>query len=207
MDIKRFATAIFNIFLGIAFAALLILTFKCVCGEEAVANETERIEPYNTVQLLSVSGCAENVDTVIIECIVIEKADTAQSEPKRTYTEEELDALALVIYQEAGSDICSDETRMMVGNVVLNRVSDDRFPDTIEGVLLQERQYGLLHWTGLVWPERSNHLSEAHAVQRAYDCAERLLNGERLLPDDVIWQSEYIQGEIVEQQDGFYFCR
>lgn len=124
------------------------------------------------------------------------------------YTEAELEALAIVIYQEAGGDACSDETRIMVGNVVMNRVADERFPNTIEEVLLAKQQYGRLYWTGLVWPERASQSIEVHAVQRAYDCAERVLNGERLLPDDVIWQAEFIQGtEIVAHQDGFYFCR
>ena len=130
------------------------------------------------------------------------------TEPEPTYTAEELEMLALVIYQEAGGDACSDETRLMVGNVVLNRIADDRFPDTMEDVLLQERQYGRLHWTGLVWAERASKPEEAHAVARAYDCAARVLEGERLLPDDVIWQAEFRQGtEVVAEQDGFYFCR
>lgn len=125
-----------------------------------------------------------------------------------TYTEAELEAMAIVIYQEAGGDACSDETRIMVGNVVMNRVADERFPDTIEEVLLSKRQYGRLHWTGLVWADRASKPEEAHAVERAYDCARRVLEGERLLPDDVIWQAEFVQGtEIVAQQDGFYFCR
>jgi len=110
--------------------------------------------------------------------------------------------------QEAGSDECSDETRMMVGTVVMNRVEDERFPDTITGVLTEKAQYGLLHWTGLVWPERAEKPEEAHAVARAYDCAGRILNGERALPVDVIWQAEFQQGqETVAFQDGMYFCR
>ena len=43
-----------------------------------------------------------------------------------TYTEKELELLACVIYCEAGSDSISDETRRMVGEVVLNRVADPR---------------------------------------------------------------------------------
>lgn len=126
----------------------------------------------------------------------------------KSYTESELEMMALVIYQEAGSDSCSDETRIMVGNVVMNRVADSRFPNTIEEVLLQKSQYGRLHWTGLVWPERANAETEAEAIERAYKCAEMVLNGEKLLPDDVIFQSEFVQGkEIVAQSDGFYFCR
>ena len=129
------------------------------------------------------------------------------TEPEPTYTQEELEMLAIVIYQEAGADYISDETRLMVGTVVMNRIQDERFPDTMHGVLTQKSQYGHLHWTGVVWPDRASYPSEAHAVERAYTIAERILNGERALPEDVVFQSEYIQGEIVAQQDGFYFCR
>lgn len=135
---------------------------------------------------------------------------TPEPTPEPAYTEEELEILAIIIYQESGGDACSDSTRQMVGEVFLNRVADDRFPDTFAEVATARAQYGRLHWTGLIWPERAVNPGEAHAVQRAYDCAEALLSGsvERLLPSDVIWQSEYVQGsEIVVEQDSFYFCR
>lgn len=125
-----------------------------------------------------------------------------------SYTDAELEMLAMVIYQEAGGDAASDSTRMMVGTVVMNRVADSRFPDSIEEVLLQKQQYGRLHWTGLVWPDRAEEPGEAHAVARAYDLAQCILLGERVLPADVIWQAEFPQGtEIVAYQDGMYFCR
>lgn len=124
------------------------------------------------------------------------------------YTIEDLEHLALVIYQEAGGDACSDVTRMAVGTVVMNRVADDHFPDTIEGVLTQRAQYGRLYWTGLEWPERASQPGEAHAVQRARDCAARILEGERTLPEDVVYQAEFKQGtEVVAFLDGMYFCR
>lgn len=68
---------------------------------------------------------------------------------------EDLEMLACVIYQEAGGDECSDECRIDVGDVVLNRVADSRFPDTLEGVLTQRGQYGRFSTTGIVWPERA----------------------------------------------------
>ena len=143
---------------------------------------------------------------------------TFQPTPKPTpapalepaYTEEELEILAIIIYQEAGGDYCSDDTRQMVGEVFLNRVSDSRFPDNFEAVATAPWQYGRLSQTGIVWPERASQNGEAHAVQRAYDCAEALLFGsaERLLPTETVWQAEFPQGtEILICQDGFYFCR
>ena len=137
-----------------------------------------------------------------------EETEPPTEETEPPYTRDELEMLALVIYQEAGGNGCSDETRLMVGSVVMNRVADSRFPDTLYGVLTQRAQYGRLHWTGLVWPERASNSGEAHAVMRAYECAERILQGERVLPSDVIWQAEFIQGiEVVAYQDGMYFCR
>ena len=144
-------------------------------------------------------GIPERPEVYVEELEIIEKPG---------YTEEELEILALIVYQEAGGDACSDETRLMVGTVVLNRVADDRYPNTIKEVALQRAQYGRLYWTGLVWPERAELPQEAHAVARAYEIAERLLEGERALPEDVIFQAEFVQGtEVVAERDGLYFCR
>lgn len=137
----------------------------------------------------------------------IEPVEATEPPTEPTYTAEELEMLALVIYQEAGADFCSDETRLRVGTVVMNRIADPRFPDTMYEVVTEERAYGELHWTGIVWPARASHKTEAHAVERAYAIAERILLGERVLPEDVIFQSEYIMGEIVAQSNGLYFCR
>lgn len=119
-----------------------------------------------------------------------------------------LELLARAIYAEAGGDDCSDETRIMVGNVIINRMNCEWYPDTMEAVLTQKRQYNTFYWTGVIWKERASNPEEKEAVERAYKCAERVLLGERLLPEDVVFQSEYIQGtEIVAYQDGIYFCR
>ena len=195
-------------------AALMALAITVFFGAHAAVDALDRQEAkvekpvYVVSEPKDVVALPTEPKVVAIKAVAVEPVTEPATEPEPTYNEADLEMLALVIYQEAGGDACSDETRLMVGNVVLNRVADERFPDTIEEVLLQERQYGRLHWTGLVWPERASKSVEAHAVQRAYDCAERVLEGERLLPEDVIWQAEFKQGtEIVAQQDGFYFCR
>ena len=175
--------------------------------ELPVSAEPETAEEA-VVSVVSYAAPAVEPVEVVAEIATTTEESAVEVEEEPAYTAEELEALALVIYQEAGGDACSDETRLMVGNVVMNRVADSRYPDTIEEVLLQKQQYGRLYWTGLVWPERHTNPGEAHAVARAYECAERILNGERVLPDDVIYQAEFVQGrEIVAQQDGFYFCR
>ena len=55
------------------------------------------------------------------------------------YNPDDLFWLSRVIHRESGNQPM--EGRMAVGNVVLNRVSDPVFPDTVEGVLAQKNQF------------------------------------------------------------------
>ena len=127
--------------------------------------------------------------------------------PDKTYTDEELEILALIVYQEAGGDRVSDDTRRLVAQVFLNRVNDSRFPDSFYEVATSERQYGRLYWTGIVWPDRAGSQAEAHAVERAYKIAQEVLESdEPVCPEGVIFQAEFVQGDIYAQQDGMYFC-
>lgn len=167
----------------------------CMVETEPAPVESESAEP---------TPVEPEPEPEIAEPVVVEP-----TEPEDCH-EQELELLALVIYQEAGGDACSDETRQMVGEVALNRVASSIYPDTLAEVLLQPYQYGRLHWTGLVWPARADLPQEAHAVERAFDIAAALLTGsvERLLPEDAIFQAEFPQGtETLVEQDGFYFCR
>lgn len=186
--------------------AVNVLSYCNEVMAEPVAKETTTPITEPTVAETTKESTEVAIDPTEETTVATEPPTVPETVPP--YTDDELEMLALVIYQEAGSDACLDDTRMMVGTVVMNRVADSRFPDTIYGVITQKAQYGRLHWTGVVWPERASHHSEAHAVARAYECAERILLGERTLPSDVIWQAEFIQGtEVVAYQDGMYFCR
>ena len=144
----------------------------------------------------------ENIVETVEESLV--HSDPA---PDKTYTDEELEILALIVYQEAGEDRVSDDTRRLVAQVFLNRVNDSRFPDSFYEVATAERQYGRLYWTGIVWPDRASSQVEAHAVERAYKIAQEVLESdEPVCPEDVIFQAEFVQGDIYAQQDGMYFC-
>lgn len=174
-----------------------------VCEPTTLATTAETVEP---TQIPTVTETTPETTAEATTQATEETKQPIETEPP--YTAEDLEYLALVIYQEAGADYVSDETRLMVGTVVMNRVSDPRFPDTIYDVLMQKGQYGRLYWTGMKWADRASQAVEAHAVERAYRCAKKILSGYRSFGSDVIWQAEFIQGsEIVAYQDGLYFCR
>lgn len=132
-------------------------------------------------------------------------------EPEIVIDPEDLEMLACVIYQEAGSDACCDDCRRRVADVVLNRVESDRFPyaDTIYEVLTAKRQYGRFYWTGVVWPDRASNPGEKHAVERAYRIAEEVLSGQHseLYGQGYVWQAEFKQGKDIVECCDIYFGR
>lgn len=123
---------------------------------------------------------------------------------------EDVERLACVIYQEAGGDACCDLCRKRVADVVLNRVKDPRFKGTtIEEILIDgdpAPQWGLYSVTGVVWPEKASYPEEAKAVQRAWDTAFDVLEGNHSgLTEDYIWCAEFPQGTDVIECCGIYF--
>ena len=117
--------------------------------------------------------------------------------------ERDVELLAMVIYQEVGSDAICDDCRRRVADVVLNRVESDLFPNTIEGVLTQSGQYGNYSSTGVCWPSRASYDSEAHAVERARRIAREVLEGNHseLYGNDYLFQAGFCQGS-----EGFWCC-
>ena len=104
-------------------------------------------------------------------------------EPPASHTQDDLFWLALTIQLEAGSDGCCDEHQMLVGNVVLNRVAHAQFPNSIHGVVHQRGQYP--------WAAQGIRVPIS---DRAWNNAQRLLNGERLAPPNVVFQAQFRQG-------------
>lgn len=106
--------------------------------------------------------------------------------------------LSKIITAEAGSSWLSMEWKMMVGEVVLNRVASVEFPDTIEEVIHQKGQYSNANtkWFANMTP-----------FEDCVDAAFRLLNGERLINDgSVVFQSGSRQGSgtYLKLYDSYY---
>jgi hypothetical protein len=107
--------------------------------------------------------------------------------------------LSRVIQQEAG--YCSTEMMEGVGSVVINRVNDDRFPNTIPEVINQPGQYST-----------AAYLSSQEPTQEAINVAVDLLENGSKLPDDVVWQANFAQGTYIYKSlstsySTMYFCR
>lgn len=157
------------------------------------------IQQESTVELLLINKIKLAYEQIYVTAetkpTVVKKP--TYTEKKLTYSQEDLELLARVINAEAGSDWCSDEMQLLVGNVVLNRVADPRFPDTIEEVVFQKGQYACVV-NGHLWKELN---------ERAMKNAKLLMEGNRYCPENIVWQSEFQQGKGLWKQVGNqYFC-
>lgn len=116
---------------------------------------------------------------------------------------EDLYLLSKIIYAEAGSDWLSDEWKMSVGEVVLNRRDSSLFPDRIADVLNQPGQY---------YGAGSTYFNNLQPSRRCVELAQRLLEGERLMESNVVFQANFQQGSGVyrsyydELLGWSYFC-
>lgn len=167
MDLKKFLIVILTLYL----VFIAVGFYAAGTGNPAILEET----PTESV-LVDIEEITKPETEPVTEQPT-EAETEPPTEPPKTYTEEDVEMLACVIYQEAGGDACCDNCRRRVADVVLNRVADWRYPDTIYEVLTEPYQYGRLHWTGIVWPERAQYSVEAHAVERAYRIAREVLEG------------------------------
>ena len=115
-----------------------------------------------------------------------------------TYTVEDLDILARVINGEAGAAYVADETRYYVGSVVLNRVKSPYYPDNIHDVVFQYYQYSCTWEGGRYYEEPPEY---------CYVIARDLLENGSKLPDNVLLQANFVQGDgIYAYMDTIYFC-
>ncbi len=120
------------------------------------------------------------------------------------FTFEELYLLAKIIYAEAGSSWLSDDWKMGVGEVLLNRVASPEFPNTISEVVFQKGQY---------YNSDSEYFRNLNPDRLSVNLAIRLLKGERIINDNsVVFQANFPQGSGIHTQledellGATYFC-
>lgn len=148
------------------------------------------------------------VDIEVSQPEVYQAVYEIPEEPQLLWTSDELDMLAALIYYEAGSDDCTDRHQQLVGQVVLNRVASNEFPNTIYDVITQVSpavQYS-------TYKHVLDNMGNRDIIpQRCYNNALVALNGWVDCPDDVVWQANFVQGssiyeEIHTSYSVSYFC-
>lgn len=166
--------------LAILIASQIANAYTCEAAKEPAPQKPTKIEVVNLETL---------------EIFTNNQEEPEQEEPQ--YSEEELELLAHLIGGEAGADWCSDKMKYYVGSVALNRVASDYFPSTLEAVIFEEGQYACT-WTGTF---------DREPTESCYEIAKDLLINGSMLPENVIFQAEFEQGDGVYcQEQNMIFC-
>lgn len=118
--------------------------------------------------------------------------------PETTETPVDPDELYMMAHLLAGEcHTYSRECQLYTGSVVLNRVAHKSYPNSIEGVIYQPRQYACVR--------DGNYDREPTPTN--WEVAEELLRNGSVLPRNVVFQSQFKQGDFVYARiDGEVFC-
>ena len=110
------------------------------------------------------------------------------------YTDEDIRILATTVYYEAGGT--TEQLRGYVAQVVLNRVADSRFPDTIYGVITQRGQYS----GDYVTASATQSIKDKDSRNGTYywptcvTSAKKAMMGQVDMPSNVIFEANFKQG-------------
>ena len=173
-------------FVGILLCVVLAL-FLIVKGSTIISSGGSLSSP-KTSEMTSVSGeqsqptvtSAESLEDSpeTTQSLQIEEIAVPEHKPVYNYTEEELDLLARLIYSEGGIE--SYDTQLKIGSVVMNRVDDPYFPNTIREVIYQKNQFSVTFTKldGVIMIDRP---ADDEAKKAAYE----ILNYGSVLPPKV----------------------
>ncbi|MBS5066073.1 MAG: cell wall hydrolase [Hungatella hathewayi] len=101
-----------------------------------------------------------------------EAAKKAEEEARKAsavvpYTEQDYQVLLRIVQAEAG--ICDDKGKILVANVILNRVKNGEFPNNITDVVYQKSQFS---------PVSDGSINTVKISGQTVDCVNRALAGE-----------------------------
>jgi Cell wall hydrolyses involved in spore germination len=109
----------------------------------------------------------EETENVIEEVEVVEEEIDISSIPVIDYSNEDYDILIKIVEAEASG--CGEIGKILVANVIINRVKHEKFPNTIKEVVYQSRQFS---------PVASGRINQVKVTEETIACVDRALLGE-----------------------------
>lgn len=108
----------------------------------------------------------------------------------------DIDLLARLMTAEQGYG-ADERDYYLAGSVVINRMNMERYPNTLQDVIYDDGQYQCVE---------NGHINRPYD-EVAYQVAEELLVYGTEIPEDVIYQAEFIQGsDIYDKRNKTYYC-
>lgn len=159
---------------GLALIYLLFL-LACLCIRGIDGNREEAKSAYEVkldeIYMADSEKNAMGISSVAASGQRVVDYQTLDKELKYNLSEEELDALLRIVEAEAGGE--DEEGKLLVANVVLNRVESDKFPDTVTEVVFQQEN-GVTQFS----PVRNGRYWKVKISDETREAVQRALEGE-----------------------------
>lgn len=164
---KRFITMLF----------LLHMTFALswVCVKEVRINQIAAAQAFK-IQYLGADAAEEKKSFLeVVACVSsgqrVVDYDVLEQEKKYHLSQQDYECLLRIVEAEAGGE--DEEGKLLVANVVLNRVNNQSFPDTVTEVVMQ-REDGVAQFS----PTVDGRFQSVRVSEETYEAVERALYGE-----------------------------
>ena len=139
-------------------------------SEKEISAETDAAKE-DSAKAISANGALEqeNADSMtgLTQVEGLPEEDPQVAEAFADYTESDYNVLLRIVQAEAGG--CDMKGKILVANVILNRVESDEFPDTITDVVYEKRQFS---------PVSNGSINRCKVEQQTVEAVDRALAGE-----------------------------
>lgn len=143
--------------------------------QEAENRQVQRVQNGEISRVMEVGGSkAQEKDPAQSGPGAVRKSETENPEESARqasagihYSQKDYEVLQRIVEAEAG--ICDTKGRILVANVVINRVKSNEFPDTITGVVYQKSQFS---------PVQDGSLNRCTVTPETVEAVDRALAGE-----------------------------
>lgn len=143
---------------------------QAIVGEQFEKMLLERQAEDNNIALSDMNQSGE----LLVEVPAAAAAEPAVAElvnqvsdPYYGLSKEDYDVLLHIVQAEAG--ICDDKGKILVANVILNRIDSSQFPDNVTDVVYQKSQFS---------PVSDGSINRVKVTDQTIDCVNRALQGE-----------------------------
>ncbi|MCH5251207.1 MAG: cell wall hydrolase [Lachnospiraceae bacterium] len=156
---------------------LLNMTFlmSWVCVKEVKIN---RIASTQAFRMEFLSEAAQEEKKSFLEVVAsvssgqrVVDYEVLEQEVKYPLSDTDYDSLLRIVEAEAGGE--DEDGKLLIANVVLNRVNNEKFPDTVTDVIMQKGQ-GVAQFT----PTVDGRFQNVKISEETYEAVERALYGE-----------------------------
>ena len=134
-------------------------------------SEAETVAPTDDrAEETTVEAHTENTEpeeTVPVTEAVTETEEAEEAEEAIVLSESDYNTLLRIVQAESGG--CDITGKILVANVILNRVDSDEFPDSIHGVVYQKYQFS---------PVIDGSINRCKVTDETREAVDRALNGE-----------------------------